>query len=788
MLLVSLALAMQSPSNEITFSLDNLNVRITDGFVRSLMSNGHDYLSNAKPAPLLSIRLNGQLITPSAMQWNKRSNTARLDFSPSEVSANVRILNKHTHLTCELVSLTKKSGVEVVLWGPYPTTIRESIGETVGVVHDDQFALGIQALNAKTLGGYPNTEDDIEPSYDIFATSSVVDVSPDDSKKEQYRGDTARPTSFGSVLQAYTRDRSNERIIENWAHKHFVAPPYRDGGVVGTKIALFGCPKDKALDRLGQIELAEGLPHPILDGQWGKIAKGATESYLIIGFGEKDLDDAIALTKKAGLRYLYTDSCFETWGHFKLNAERFPDGLASMKRCVDRAGARGVRLGVHTLSNFITTTDPYVTPIPDRRLGEVGASILVESLDKSSQTVTIADPTFFNQMQNNTLRTVRVGDELIEYTSVSSHAPWQLIGCKRGAFGTAASAHRTGDRIAKLMDHGYRTFLTNAELSKEVAKNIANVFNQTGLRQLSLDGLEGNWSTGMGQYGRTIFTKEWYDNLTPSLKGQVINDASNPGHFNWHIYTRMNWGEPWYAGFRESQTQYRLMNQRYYKRNLMPAMLGWFNMSAETSIEDAEWLLARAAGFDAGFCLVTSPKLVHENGQGEAILTSMREWERARHSGAFSDSQKRRMQDIDREFHLTPTGANAWNLREVASKKTRLAGNGSTEIELHNPFDGQSLEFILQVPADAHIEQISISVDNDPTTRFTSALQGPCIVRATDAAVTVTNSHHHAIKELKAVRIQIPSGPHTLRIDSAGTGEIKAEFRLIGPIEQVTGH
>ena len=47
--------------------------------------------------------------------------------------------------------------------------------------------------------------------------------------------------------------------------------------------------------------------------------------------------------------------------------------------------------------------------------------------------------------------------------------------------------------------------------------------------------------------------------------GQVINDASNPGHFNWHIYTRMNWGEPWYAGFRESQTLYRFKNQVLFR-------------------------------------------------------------------------------------------------------------------------------------------------------------------------------------------------------------------------------
>ena len=58
--------------------------------------------------------------------------------------------------------------MELVLWGPFPTSIGDTVGEVVGVVRNKDFAIGIQALNIKTLGGYPNDESDIEPSYDIF--------------------------------------------------------------------------------------------------------------------------------------------------------------------------------------------------------------------------------------------------------------------------------------------------------------------------------------------------------------------------------------------------------------------------------------------------------------------------------------------------------------------------------------------------------------------------------------------------------------------------------------------
>ena len=108
------------------------------------------------------------------------------------------------------------------------------------------------------------------------------------------------------------------------------------------------------------------------------------------------------------------------------------------------------------------------------------------------------------------LNGVVIGDELVRYTSVSTNAPWRLLGCQRGAWGTGAATHPAGAPAAKLMDHGYKVFLTDADLSQEVARNIAKLCNHAGTLQISLDGLEGNWSTGMGQYGRTLFTKSLF--------------------------------------------------------------------------------------------------------------------------------------------------------------------------------------------------------------------------------------------------------------------------------------
>jgi len=524
---------------------------------------------------------------PLAANWNQKKGFLSLDFAGHR--AQVKVIEKTAHISFEIMRVTPSSDVDVAVWGGYATTLRTEIGETIGVVQGMGYALGLQVLNPKTLGGWPNSEDDVEHGF------RYPDPPPSpDAHVESYRGDTAMPTAFGSVLQAYVRNRAKARTIANMGHAFYTAPRFNDGGLIGSKIALFGCRSADALATIGEIEQAEGLPHPMMDGVWAKMSPTAHESYLIMPYDVRNLDECLAITKAAGLRYLYSpDDGFATWGHFVLRKERFPENWASLKQCVDRAKAQEIRLGIHTLSNFITTNDAYVTPVPDRRLAQVGSSKLAMGITDADREVQLDDPKFFNQMTNNTLKTVRIGDELIQYDSVSASAPWKLLKCKRGAFGTQAQRHRKDAKIAKLADHGYGTFLTNVELSMEVATTIAKLFSETGLQQLSMDGLEGNLSTGMGQYGPALFAKAWYDHLSPSLRGQVINDASMPGAYIWHIQTRDNWGEPWYAGFRQSQTQYRLDNQRYFHRNLMPGMLGWFSLTSETSLEDVQWLPRR---------------------------------------------------------------------------------------------------------------------------------------------------------------------------------------------------
>lgn len=761
------------------------------------ISTGQNYLALDSASTLLSLRIGGQVVPPRSASME--GDLLRLTFD-GNLQADIRVEEKDTHLTFELTSLSNHEDVDLILWGPYYTNIGKTIGETVGVVRDDAFAVGIQSLNIKTLGGYPWNESDRMPAFDVMKANNPDNMHPESDGSVLYRVEAAKPTASGSSIQAYSRNRSKARIVQDFNHERIMAPPHEDGGVVGSKIAIFGCPTEEALAHLGAIEIAEGLPHPMIDGQWGKTAPEAAAAYIITDFTEENVDEAIQLTKKAGLKYMYHyGKTFDNWGHFDLYSGEFPNGMTGLQDCVEKAEAEGIMVGTHFLSNFITTNDPYVTPVPDTRLAKVGSSVITADIDTETTKIPIQSPEFFNQMKNNSLKTVMIGEELIRYGQVSAEAPWKLLDCQRGAFNTVASAHSAGQEISKLLDHAYKVFLTNADLTVEMSERMADIYNQAGLRQISFDGLEGNRSTGLGTYGESLMPYVWYNNLSDSLKTHLIIDASRTTHFFWHIYTRMNWGEPWYGGFRESQVEYRFNNQAYFQRNYMPGMLGWFKMTPETSLEDIEWLLARSAGYDAGYAFVVNMEDIHKNGNTEKILENIKNWEKLRISGSFTETQKEMMRDASKEFSLIPAGDNQWSLKEVNAeilkheKKALQPGQPLySSLEFENIGKEQPLNFILSAE-DCDAGEITFEINNyKKVTLPVDVKQGHKLKYTGGDKMILYDAHWKAVDELSVnpADFAINEGSNTINLDctfdQAGKDAfVRLEVRTMGEASPV---
>jgi len=617
-------------AQEIGLKSDGLNLSLSAKGQLTTLSNpvsGKNYLAMGEKAPLLKIRIGDNWYEPTDATF--KSGIISLIYLPVKITALVKVVQKKTHLTFELIKIDANDKVNAVIWGPYPTVISKTIGEVVGVVRDGEYAIGIQALNPKTLGGVlKNSEGSVE------TTGS--------------RGSTAVAQTYGSSLQAFSLDRSLDRKLTVWGRPEMPVKAIPNETTLGSKIAIFGCTEPQVLSRIGAIELAEGLPHALINGVWFKQSPETGRAYLISDFDETTVDAMLDYTQQAGLASLYHEGPFQSWGHFILDPKSFPNGIAGMRMCVDKATKKGIRIGVHTLSTFVNTNDPYVTPIPDQRLSMTGSSVLTENISAAAGEIPVASDQYFRDIKSSTLHAVKIGDEIIRFRAVSAQVPYKLLDCQRGVFGTKASDHSKGEKAGMLFDYPYNTLFPDFELQQEIAGNLGRFFNQTGVSQMDFDGHEGCLSSGEGDYGIQIFA----DKVIRDTKHTLVNGTSRSSHYYWHLCHYWNWGEPWYGGFRESQGDFRLENQPFLERNYMPNMLGWFLLSSTTTAEDIEWMMARAAGYNAGFALVARYKNLQKNPNTSQLLALVKLWQEAYRSKIFSADQIVRLKNPENDFHL----------------------------------------------------------------------------------------------------------------------------------------
>ena len=783
--LAALALLLASPgavAAQATLSAGPLTVVVSaTGALTELRNSatGKNYLASDTAAPLLTVVQAERRLRPTSLRYARSSTGGllTLQYAPTDVRIGIRVRETPTHVALEIVTASPTRGVDAVIWGPYPTVITKTVGEVIGVVRDGEVAIGLQVLNMKTLGGdLPNSEG-----------------------STWARGIAAKAYPWGSTVQAYAINRDRDRTVDAWGgnFRNMPVPPITGETVVGSAIALFSCAEPQTLDLLERIEIAEHLPHPTIDGVWFRKSPLYERSYLISSFGEADVDEMIAYTKRAGLVSLYHEGPFKSWGHFVLDEQQFPTGRPGMKRAVDKARAAGLHLGVHTLTNFINTNDPYVTPVPDDRLSVTGTSTLVRDIDAQQAEIEVQSPEFFAEQKNNTLHTVKIGRELIQYRAVSETRPYRLLDCQRGAFGTTASAHRAGAVAGKLFDHPYKVFFPNFAMQREVAGNLAAFLNETGVDHIDFDGHEGGLASGQGDYAVAVFAKDVLD----QTKHDLINGTSISKTFYWHIGSYYNWGEPWYGGFKESMQQYRIDNQALFDRNYMPHMLGWYLLTENTTLSDMEWMLARAAGYRAGFAMVARPKALRSNPLTPALLDAIREWERARTSGSFSAAQVARLKDPKNEFHLEPAGNGAWTLSEYAvspvftrERVERQPGEPThTTWSSQQPWAEQRLQFRLSVVGKAGTARnFKMQVDQYTTIDVPIAL-GAGESLSCDGTSTIqvydTLGKPRARFTLAKLPPMVAPGAHTITLDSAFEGDepprIEVQFKGLGAVERV---
>lgn len=609
------------------------------GRVKALIdrSSGINYVPDGQAGYLIRLKMtNREELTPQRMQ--RKGDQIWFNFA-NGLKLELRVDVRPEYLSFHLLRCSDTRQINTLLWGPLNTSIRDTIGEVVGVVRNANFAIGIQALNAKTIGGKQKEEDG--------TTASFAGIT----------GSTATSETHGSSLQAFCLNAALPRQVNVLHMKANSVPAIPNYTLEGSAIAIFGVPNNMALQTIGTISQKEKLPYQTIDREWIRTSPKRNRPYLITNFSETNFDELLDLTRRLGFYSIYHEGPFNSWGHFELEKTQFPNGRIGMKRNVDKASAAGIQVGVHTLTNFISTNDAFVSPTPSSGLLATNSSVLSEAITTETKEIPITDLAFFDF--KSTLNCVQIGTELIRYQEISKEGLPRLINCQRGTFGTVAQAFPRGAKIKRLADHGYKTLFPDWQLQEKMIQNLANFFNETGVSHLDFDGHEGALYTGYGDYG----TNYWVDQFMKKVDHQVFNGSSIMNHYYWHQNSYINWGEPWYASFRESQADHRFRLQPFFERNYMPNMLGWFLVTPTTAVEDVEWMMSVSAGYNAGFALVLRYEALKKNPNIDSIIATIARWEQAKQQSIFNPTQRALLKNTKNDFHLTMAAPGNWQLQ-----------------------------------------------------------------------------------------------------------------------------
>jgi hypothetical protein len=588
---------------------------------------------------LISLVHEGKVFPISS--WTSNANNLLFKFDKIETEVEVKVETKEQYLSFEIIKINSTKQIDKIKFGPFHVIPSEKIGQSVGLAYDDEVAVGFMGLNLKSRGGF-------------------------EIKHRERYGNAAKKIEGGAKLSGFVRNRSVERIEDRFEQNMGQTLPVKDGDakMEGAKFALFSVPSKNLVETVESIVLKENLPYIKTKGVWNKKSRYSSSTKFIMPFNVKNINDCIEVAKRAGITNIYHGWLFKTWGNFLLRENDFPNAYASVRECSDKAEKHGINLGAHTLTNFITPNDSYVTPVPHPNLVLGGVTKLAKTISEDDKEIVLVDKKVRRAYYEPNLHkvnprwrkhtAVRIGDEIILYTVATKEGELILKDCKRGAFGTKVSKHEKGAKVGRLASHGYKVFFPDINLQDQMAKNLAKVFNEGNLKRISFDGIEGGLVPGHGRYGCDRFVKVFFDNLKDK---NIVANSSDVTNYGWHYFANESWGEPWTSkNFREAHLDHRINVQKSLKEDLLPTKMGQFSINDRTTKKDIEWVMGLGAGFDAGVDFYISPDFLKTNKEAEAILAEVKKWEEARMAGLFTEKQQEMLRDPFTFYRLKKNG------------------------------------------------------------------------------------------------------------------------------------
>lgn len=325
------------------------------------------------------------------------------------------------------------------------------------------------------------------------------------------------------------------------------------------------------------------------------------KAYLVADFNEKELDEMLQICHKGGFEYLLVRTPFSTYGHYLWNPEFAADDQA-VARMAQKAEEEGVHLGLMVQRDAISVNDSYFKPQYFKQLLREGEVRLFSEISADERNFTLCRNGVIENISS--LNLLLVDDELISYNAMEPVGELVLLfRCTRGVYGTNKAPHDTKSPAYKIWDSPLGFVAPDGDLADSVRMQLNRRIEAAGITFV----------------------------LEEGELSQELLDAS----------VRVRQVERWESD--ESATK---------------KGLGWIPIRAAdqkrnaTSFDDVEWMMSKAAGFDAGYGLIIDKKALKAHGQLDDILEMIRQWNQLRNANSFSAEQREDLRDPYLDWHL----------------------------------------------------------------------------------------------------------------------------------------
>jgi hypothetical protein len=721
LLFIAFVIMYSSAFGQWNFSTDYFKIHINNkGWITSMknitVQPNREFGLADRPSPLLCLYNSKEkrYYYPRKAAYRSASRIMILRYGNNS-SARILIEPKQgKYIKLKLLSVTHSRDIDKIQWGSIHTNITNIFGEMLGVARDTSasvnFAIGLLSLNDATTGGPATTVGGIAPfeylihspdtncfplppnlhegQYFSIGGDGISDVAFYSHPEEYYRimyGNAAGVDSLGriSVVQHSVDRRKSSNIFFSLMPKmeankpvHQQVQAIRGVDYIGSEVALWGCPDTIALMMvIRDIVVSEGLPHPMLNGKWVKDPARYVPDVLWVG---RVYDSAISYTSQLGFKGIEGWSLGEYYpdrgdgGNIALKIP-FTLGKKSIKEFTDKANAKGIVFGLHTLQNFLQHgISSDVSPVPNDSLCYLQKRILVRNLSATDTAIVIDDPAYLDEIAGweghpKDANVVKIGKELIHYMGVMKTPPYTLQNVKRGYWGTAVTAHQAGSEVYKLQTNCYHGLVPDIFLQDRYGDYYAKLFKKHGMYYIDFDGEEGLFYQGQGEYSakrfyRRLFEiahKEGIDYL------RVTGATLSGGSWHYHSIWNVGGGKHMYNSKTRSWGIEGKDLRNVTFGNYFPATFGGnFALTPSSTVQEYENIEALSVGLGVTYVLKLSEKSVESCPEKYEIFSAIKAWENARAANAFPRGIKKLLTDPNRQFHLEQKNNNNWKLYE----------------------------------------------------------------------------------------------------------------------------